>query len=296
MDALVLGANGLLGSNVLAAALARGWTAAGTFHTVEPDFETTLVEFDIRETDAFPTVLDRTTPDVVFNCAAMTDVDGCEQNTEQAHEINAAAPGTLAETTVERDIEFVHVSTDYVFDGVARTPYSESADTNPTQIYGESKYAGERAVAEAHDRVLTTRLSFVYGRHRSTGSLVGFPGWVREQLLAEERTPLFTDQHVSPTRAGQAATTLLDLVEAGEQGLFNVASSSCVTPYQFGQTIAQRLSISAETLTAGSLEQVDRPATRPRYTCLNTDRVAQTLGREQPSLETDLDALSLEDG
>lgn len=295
MNVLVLGANGLLGSNVLAAALARGWTAAGTYHTTDPDFETTLVEFDIRETDAFSTVLDRTTPEVVINCAAMTDVDSCEQNAKQAHEINATAPGALAEIAAERDIAFVHVSTDYVFDGTARTPYPESADTNPVQVYGESKWAGERAVVEAHDRALVTRLSFVYGRHRSTGSLVGFPGWVRERLLAEERTPLFTDQHVSPTRAGQAATTLLDLVEASEQGLFNVASSSCVTPYQFGQTIAQRLSTSAETLTAGSLEQVDRPATRPRYTCLDTDRVAQALGREQPSLETDLDALSLRD-
>jgi len=296
MNVLVLGANGLLGSNVIAAALARGWTVAGTYHTVEPDFETALVEFDIRENEVFSTVLDQIAPDVVVNCAAMTDVDGCEQNAERAHEINATAPGAIAEVAAERDIEFVHVSTDYVFDGTVRAPYPESADTNAVQVYGESKHAGERAVAEAHGRALVTRLSFVYGRHRSTGPLVGFPGWVRERLIAEERTPLFTDQHVSPTRAGQAATTLLELVEAGEQGLFNVASRSCVTPYQFGQTIAQRLSTSAETLTAGSLEQVDRPATRPRYTCLDTDRVARALDREQPSLETDLDALSLGEG
>jgi dTDP-4-dehydrorhamnose reductase len=295
MHVLVLGANGLLGSNVLAAALARGWTASGTYHTTEPEFETTLIEFDVRKTAAFATILDRTTPDVIFNCAAMTDVDACEQNPGRAYEVNAAAPEALAEAAAERNIGFVHVSTDYVFDGKARTPYVESADANPIQVYGASKRAGERAVAEAHDETLLTRLSFVYGHHRSTGGLVGFPAWVRERLTAAEQTPLFTDQHVSPTRAGQAGTTLLDLVEFGEQGLFHVASHSCVTPYEFGQAIAQRLSMAGKVLAPGSLERVDRPAPRPKYTCLATDRVARALGREQPSLETDLDALSFED-
>lgn len=300
MHALVLGANGLLGSNLIDAAASRGWTVAGTYHTDAPDFEVAgfdpeLFEFDLRDATEFGAILDRATPDVVFNCAAMTDVDGCERDPERAHEINAEAPGELAARTADRDARFVHVSTDYVFDGTARTPYTESDDANPVQKYGESKLAGERAVQRAVQRAdeapLLARLSFVYGIHRVTGALTGFPAWVRDRLTAGEDVPLFADQHVSPTRAGHAAATLLDLAVADEEGLFNVASRACVTPYEFGASVARRLGASADLLAESSLEDVDRPATRPRYTCLSVERIERVLGREQPSLEADVDAL-----
>jgi dTDP-4-dehydrorhamnose reductase len=290
MRALVLGANGLLGSNVVADALARGWPVAGTYHTDEPALDADLFAFDLGETAQFPAILDRTDPEVVLNCAAMTDVDGCEDHPEYAHEINAAAPGELAAEAAERGVGFVHVSTDYVFDGTAETPYTEATETNPLQVYGESKLAGEGAVELAHDAALLARLSFVYGVHRSTGALTGFPAWVYDRLTAGEEVPLFTDQRITPTRAGQAATTLLDLVVAGERGLFNVASRSCVTPCDLGRVLARRLDAPADLLVESSLESVDRPAPRPRYTCLSTERVARVLGRDQPALEADIEA------
>lgn len=289
MHLLVLGANGLLGSNVVATALTRGWECIGTYHTNKPTYETSLYELDIRDSERFAAILDSHDFDAVLNCAAMTDVDSCEEHSEQARAVNAQASGTLARACDTRNLPFVHISTDYVFDGRSQRRYSETAQTNPLQVYGESKLAGEQAVRREHASPVIVRLSFVHGVHRSTGSLVGFPAWVRDRLQAGETTPLFTDQRVTASRAGQVAETLLDLLDA--TGMFHVASRSCVTPYEFGDKIRERLGASDELLIEGLQSDVDRPATRPRDTCLDVSRVETVLGREQPTLASDIDSI-----
>ncbi|MGB9953259.1 dTDP-4-dehydrorhamnose reductase [Haloarcula marismortui] len=289
MQLLVVGANGLLGSNVVRAGQQRGWNVRGTYHSTRPEFDIPLTQFDLSECDSFDDVLTERDPDVVVNCAAMTDVDGCETNPEQAHVLNGDAPGELAAHCNANGIEFVHVSTDYVFGGTEREPYSESADTDPVQVYGESKLAGEQAVTEETADALVARLSFVWGIHRSTDDLTGFPAWVRSRLLAAEDIPLFTDQWVTPTRAGQAAETLLDLIEQDATGLFHIACSSCVTPYEFGEVITDHVDISEELLSEGSMDDVERDATRPAYTCLDIENVESELNRPQPTLREDVE-------
>ena len=298
MHLLVLGANGLLGSNAVAEALARGWKCIGTYRSTKPKVDTPLRELDIRNDERFTALLDSHDVDAVLNCAAMTDVDGCEGNSEQAHAINGRAPGELARACAERNLAFCHVSTDYVFDGHTKSRYDEAAKTNPLQVYGESKLAGERAVKQAHDAPVLARLSFVYGTRGSTATLAGFPAWVTEHLRGGETTPLFTDQHVTPSRAGQAAETLLDLLAAEATGTFHIASRSCITPYEFGEQIRQRLAesgsvdIPAELLTEGSQSAVDRSATRPAHTCLDVGRIERMFEREQPTLADDLDSIA----
>lgn len=292
MRLLVLGANGLLGSNAVAEALARGWECIGTYHSTQPEFETPLSALDIRDNDEFAAILDDHDFDAVCNCAAMADVDGCEENPEQAHAVNGEAPGELARACADRNLTFCHVSTDYVFDGRMESRYDESAETNPVQVYGESKLAGERAIWQAHDAPVLVRLSFVYGTHGSTGALTGFPSWVTKRLRNGETTPLFTDQTVTPSRAGHATATLLDLLAAEATGTFHIASRSCITPFEFGEQIGNRLDAPVELLTEGSQSAVDRPATRPAHTCLDVGQVERVLGREQPTLAAGLDAIA----
>jgi len=292
MDVLVVGANGLLGSNVVSIGLDRGWTISGTVHSTRPAFNIPLLEFDLRSYDAFEEVLNEHDPDTVVNCAAMTDVDGCEADPEAARVVNGEAPGGLATACADRGIAFVHVSTDYVFNGRSRGAYDEDDETNPLQVYGESKLAGERAVREAPREVLTVRLSFVWGIHRSEDELTGFPAWVRGRLQAGEAVPLFTDQRVTPTRAGSAAETLFDLLDRGTSGVYHVACRSCVTPYEFGESLAEELGADRELLAEGAMDDVDRAATRPRNTCLDVGRVEDVLGRAQPTLREEIEAVS----
>ncbi|GAB3411336.1 dTDP-4-dehydrorhamnose reductase [Haloparvum alkalitolerans] len=288
MRLLVVGANGLLGSNVVYTGIQRDWTVAGTYHSTRPEFEIPQTQFDLTDSETFDEVLETHDPDLVVNCAAMTDVDGCEKNPDRADVINGDAPGALASQCAANDVEFVHVSTDYIFDGTARDPYCEGDMPNPVQVYGDSKLAGERAVQEADGDHLIARLSFVWGVHRSSGELNGFPAWVRDRLASSDTVPLFTDQWVTPTRAGQAAATLLDLVDSDATGLYHVACRSCVTPHEFGEVLAGQLESDASLLKERSTDDVNRDATRPTYTCLDVSTVESRLGRPQPTLEADV--------
>ena len=291
MRLLVVGANGLLGSNVVDAGQQRGWDICGTYHSTRPSFDVLLSQFDLGDSEEFGSLLEKCEPDVVVNCAAMTDVDGCERHPERAQLLNGDAPGRLAAHCGANDVDFVHISTDYVFDGTARDPYTEEETPNPVQEYGASKLAGERAVRSESENPLIARLSFVWGIHRNTDDLTGFPAWVRDQLRSGESVPLFTDQWVTPTRAGHAADTLIDLIEQGATGCVHIACSSCITPYAFGAVIADQVDRSEDLLSKGSMDDVDRDAPRPTYSCLNVERVESMLYRSQPTIREDVDAV-----
>ena len=291
MRLLVTGVNGLLGSNVASTAVAYGWDFAGTYHSDAPAFDAPLHRLDVVDDGRFADVVREHQPDAVVNCAAMTDVDECERNPERASRVNATAPGELARIAASVDAAFVHVSTDYVFSGDADRPYRESDVTAPRQTYGRSKLAGERAIREVHGSPLIVRPSFLYGRHGATGALVGFPAWVRDRLANGETVPLFTDQHVTPSRAGQAAETIADLLVADATGTYHVASRSCVTPYEFGDEVRARVGADRDSLAASTRSSTNGAADRPRSTCLDVRAVEEALGRQQPTLGTDLGAI-----
>lgn len=293
MDVLVTGAGGLLGSNVVAAARSRNLSVSGTFHSERPDFDATLRQLDILDTAVFEDYLDELAPEIVVHCAAMTDVDGCESHVERAREINGRAPGDLSQTCDERGIRFVHVSTDYVFDGESGNHYMVDSEPNPIQVYGRTKLLGEQAVRSAYEAPLIVRPSFIYGVNRSgeTPSLSGFPDWVLSQLSDGQPIPLFTDQYVTPSRAGSTADTILDLVAEQAAGTYHVAAQSCVTPYEFGAVIVDQSGYTDDALVASSLSDVDRAAARPPNTCLSVEKTEQVLSRSQPTLQADMRSL-----
>lgn len=291
MHLLVIGAGGLLGSNVVSTAVDADHDILGTYHTAEPDLSAPSRQLDVTDRDAFRELVDEFAPDVVVNCAAMTDVDGCESDPDRADEANGRAPGEMAAICTERDVAFVQISTDYVFDGERETKYGDDADPNPIQAYGRSKLTGERRVRERHPSPLVVRLSFVYGVHGATGDLEGFPAWVVSRLGAEEEIPLFVDQHVTPSRAGQAAETILALVDGDATGTYHVACSECVTPCEFGEAICELIDADASLLTESTMDDVSRPAPRPTHTCLDVERVEDRLGRPQSDLSVDLRAI-----
>lgn len=291
MRLLVIGANGLLGSNVIVAAKKRNWTVSGTFHSTEPTCDVPVTRFDLQNHERFDDVIDEHDPDVVINCAALTDVDECEEDPESAQVINGEAPGTIASHCEARDIDYIQISTDYVFNGKAEEPYSESANPTPIQTYGKSKLAGEQAVQSEMDDVLLARLSFVWGIHQWKNALTGFPAWVRDKILSDDEVPLFADQHITPTRAGQAAETLLDLIEQNATGLFHVACRSCVSPFEFGKLVAQHIDNNTAQLEIASMSDVKQEADRPKYSCLSVEKVEATLERPQPTLQEDIESI-----
>jgi len=286
VETLVVGASGLVGGNVLATAD----DAAGTYHTTAPDLDAPSLRLDITDADHVRRVVEGTAPDLVVNCAAMTDVDVCQRHPDRAWAVNATAAGMLADAAATIGATLVQFSTDYVFDGDHDEPYPEDAPIDPQQVYGQTKLAGERVVRQHHPSPLILRLSFVHGIDRNTGDIAGFPAWVRDRLSGNNEVPLFNDQHVTPTRAGQAANVALELADRDISGTVHVAARSCVTPFEFGVAVVEALGSDATRLACGSVEDVDRAAPRPRYTCLDVGRVERLLDRPQPTLVEDLGA------
>lgn len=151
--------------------------------------------------------------DVVINCAAMTNVDGCEDDPDKATQINGHAVGLLGEIAAEDGAQVIHISTDYVFDGEKDGPYDEDDETNPISVYGASKLAGEQLLFEAFPDHVVVRVAWLYGPGKQ-----GFPEWVIRQAMDKARLNIVADKSGSPTYAP-------DLVQALESFVF------CEEPY-----------------------------------------------------------------
>ena len=268
MRLLVTGAAGMLGHDVQ-----RAGERAG-YELVLVD----LPELDITDAQAVEALLDRLTGepeslDAIVNCAAWTDVDGAESKREQAHAVNATGPEVLARAAAQRAIPLLHISTDYVFDGVApldvngdARPYVESDPTGPRSVYGSTKLEGERAVLAASPRNTVVRTAWLYG--------VDGKNFVETMLrLAGEReaVQVVTDQIGSPTWSGHLAPALLGLLERGVGGLVHLTGGGEVSWNGFSQEIFRQAEVSCRVEPASS-EQTARPAPRPAWSALDSER------------------------
>jgi dTDP-4-dehydrorhamnose reductase len=237
-----------------------------------------LPELDITDVAAVAAMLDRLAAepgglDAIVNCAAWTDVDGAESKREQARAVNATGPQVLAGEAAIAGVPLLHVSTDYVFDGVAPLgaggrprPYVESDPTGPRSVYGATKLEGERAVLAASPRNTVVRTAWLYG--------VDGKNFVETMLrLAGEReaVQVVTDQIGSPTWAGQLAPALLGLLERGVGGLVHLTGSGEVSWNGFAQEIFRQAELDCRVEPASS-EQMALPAPRPAWSALATER------------------------
>jgi dTDP-4-dehydrorhamnose reductase len=260
---LVTGAAGMLGFDVL-----RVGEAAG-HNLVAVD----VGDFDITDADAVGQALERIAPDAVLNCAAWTDVDGAESHREQAFAVNAAGAGNLARVAAQASLPLLHVSTDYVFDGVGRVDaagalraYVESDPTGPRSVYGQSKLAGERQVLEASPRHTIARSAWLFG--------IGGRNFADTMLrLAGEReaVQVVTDQVGCPTWTGHLASALVGLIERGVSGLVHLAGTGHVSWNGFTAEIFRQAEISCRVEPA-TTAQMARPAPRPAWSVLESER------------------------
>ena len=164
MKALLLGANGQVGQELLRALAPLGQVVATTRSGVLPNGKACEVA-DFNQPDSLAVLLQRIRPDVVVNAAAYTAVDRAEEDQEAAWRANADSPGVLARWCAQEKVPLVHYSTDYVFDGQGQRPYREDDVTAPLGVYGASKLAGEEAIRAAGGRHLIFRTAWVYASH-----------------------------------------------------------------------------------------------------------------------------------
>jgi len=231
-----------------------------------------LPELDITNLQKTEKLLDVEQPTVVINCGALTNVDACETQRELAFAVNAEGPKNLATLCQARDIVLVQVSTDYVFDGAgiqengSLRPYIESDTIDPKTVYGESKAAGERYVAELCDRYFIIRTAWLYGDGNN---------FVKTMLkLASEHDKLTVvdDQIGSPTSTKDLAAAILELIKTQNYGLYHGTCEGFCSWYDFAVEIFKEsgVTIPVEPVTS---EQFVRPAPRPKYSVLENTQL-----------------------
>jgi dTDP-4-dehydrorhamnose reductase len=259
----VIGARGQLGRELMAVLARTGHAASG--HDVEA--------VDIRDRGSVASLLEDVRPDAVVNCAAWTRVDAAETEPEAAWQVNAVAPGILAEACSARGVLLCHLSTDYVFDGVATSPIDETARPAPRSAYGRGKLAGEEAVRSILPRHQIVRTAWLYGQEG--------PNFVLTMLrLAGERDRLrvVADQWGSPTWTGHLAPAIVRLVERGSAGTFHLTNSGATTWHGLAEAIVEEagLQTPVDPITSADFPT---PAPRPAYSVL-ANRAWEALGEE----------------
>lgn len=255
---LVVGAQGMLGQDLLALLGERGQGVD-------------LAEIDITSLESVLRVIGELKPEVVVNCAAYTDVDGCESNTETAMTVNGEGVGYLAMACREVGALLVQVSTDYVFNGSKGTPYLEDDAPCPLSVYGESKLAGELNAAFCPEH-LVVRTQWLYGLHGKN--------FVETMLrLGREKSELavVTDQIGSPTWTVDLARAIIALIDRGCRGIYHAANTEYCSWNDFAAAIFAEAGM-AVTVTAMTTSELNRPAQRPLYSTLDCTKLAADTG------------------
>jgi dTDP-4-dehydrorhamnose reductase len=215
----------------------------------------------------------RALPDAIINCAAYNDVDGAEDHPVDALNANSFAVRALARAAAERDATFVHYSTDFVFDGTASRPYTETDPPNPRSTYAASKLLGEWFAVDA-PRSYVLRVESLFGRAAGGGPSKGSVATIAKALEAGEEARVFEDRTVSPTYIIDAANATLQLVEqSAPPGLYHCVNAGHCTWLEFARELARQLNVEPRLVPVRMADLALRAA-RPLYCALSTAKLA----------------------
>ena len=280
MKILITGSNGQLG-NELQKIVATGTAEIGSDSEEIKNSEVFAMDvdtLDITNLEQVKKVLNEVKPDVVINCAAATNVDGCEANQDLAFKINSLGPRNLAMVAEELGAKIVQVSTDYVFSGVGETPLKESDLVAPVSVYGKTKLLGEEFVRDFSSKYYIVRTAWLYG-------YVGHNFVYTMMKLGKDRDTLsvVNDQLGNPTHANDLAYHILKLIQTEEYGVYHCTGKGECSWYNFASEI-MKLSGRNCTVNPCTSEEYKsmypNSADRPAYSSLDNMMLRCTIGDE----------------
>ncbi|MFM7715806.1 MAG: dTDP-4-dehydrorhamnose reductase [Microcystis sp.] len=251
-------------------------------------------ELDLTNSEKIGQLIREIHPDYLVNAAAYTAVDKAETEPDLAYSINAIAPKIMAESAEKIQAKFLHISTDYVFDGRKNTPYLETDLTNPLGVYGQSKLRGEEEIKTVNSQAIILRTAWVYGSY-------GKSNFVKTMLrLGKEREELkvVVDQVGSPTWAKDIATAITHLLINVDNppGIYNFTNSGVASWFDLTKAIFEEAKISGIPLKIQRVipittAEYPTPAVRPAYSVLSGQKISQQLGYIPPYWRDSLKAM-----
>ncbi len=292
---LVTGANGLLGQELVHQMSSRpDYDVLATAREDEPKFSggsCGYVSLDITDEKEVSSVFQDFSPDVVVNCAALTEVDRCESERKACWQVNADAVNTLAKQCLTSGSRIVQVSTDFIFDGL-EGPYKESDRPNPLSYYGRSKLAGENAARRAgmeHWAIARTVLVFGAGEKLSRSNFVL---WVIDQLSQGKSIRVVTDQWRTPTYAPDLAQGIERIVRFQKQGVYHISGRELFSIHELAIAVAESFDLDRELIVTTYGSEFTQPAIRPPRTGFLILKAETELGYKPHSLQDALQDLS----
>lgn len=253
MHVLIVGVKGMLGSEL--------------FEILTPEYSVTGLghhEIDISDFQGTACMIKKAQPDIVINCAAYMDVDGCESNPERAFAVNGTGVENLALACRETGSALLQVSTDYIFDGAGSTPYAEDDPPNPRSIYGKSKLAGEEYARSILTKHFIVRTSWLFGKYAGN-----FVSAILRQAGEKNELAVVYDQVGCPTYTKDLALAIAELIKTKEYGTYHITNSSQCSRYQFAVDILNAAGITGVKVKPIATALTDRPAPRPAYSVLS---------------------------
>ena len=279
MKLLITGNKGQLGTE-LAAIIESMRSELGSVPDIYSGAEVIGVDIDILDISdeaalaAFAETHRNAPFDIIINCAAMTNVDACETDYEAAFKGNAVIPLNIARFAEAQGAKLIHISTDYVFDGKAKTPYAEEDAPGPVTAYGKTKLLGEENVRANCSRVFIVRTSWLFGRAGNN-----FVKTIRKIASENERITVVFDQVGNPTNANDLAHHILKIGAGEDYGIYHVTGGGICSWYEFAQEIVRLSGLECEVVPV-TMEEFPRPAPRPAYSALDHKRLRETVGDE----------------
>ena len=279
---LVTGSAGLVGHQVVKD-LSESHEVFSCYNKSKPQFGIPM-KMDLLNHEMISNVLLETEPDVVIHLGAMTGVDLCETQQDNALKINSQATEILAKECSKINSFMVYVSTDYVFDGNSGL-YEENDATNPLGFYGKSKLLGEKSVQNFSSDWCIARTSTPFGLHPTKKS---FPIWVIENLQKQKQIDVLTDQFTSPTYVPSLSRMLIEISERHLTGIIHVAGASKISRYEMAKLISDKLGLDGKLLREISINDIKWEAQRPKDSSLNVSKAISILNQKPQKIDYDV--------
>jgi dTDP-4-dehydrorhamnose reductase len=271
---LVTGANGQLGSEL------RVLSLNTTFEWIFTDYQ----ELDLCDLDNLAVAITAISPQIIINCAAHTAVDKAESEFELSDILNNQAVAVMAKWSFANDCKFIHVSTDYVFDGNSAVALREDANTNPINVYGVTKLAGEKACLRENPEAIIVRTSWVYS---SFGN--NFVKTMSRLMQERDSLNVVNDQIGSPTYAADLAQAIITIInhQKWQEGIYNFSNEGEISWYEFALAI-QEIGGFDCAISGIPSSAYPTPAKRPQYSLLDKTKIKTTFGVEVPDYSASL--------
>jgi dTDP-4-dehydrorhamnose reductase len=284
MKLLVTGVSGLLGINFAQEMMGRheiigvdrGKLTHAPFH---------IIKQDLLDSNAADYLLDASHPQAVIHCAALADLEACEADPSLARRLNTDVPQQLARTCKVRDIPFIHISTDAVFDGEKDGAYTEDDKPNPLGVYAQTKLEGERVVLAENPKAIVARVNF-YGW--SLGGRRSLAEFFFNNLTNNKSMSGFTDVIFCPMLVNDTARLLMKMLKKKLSGIYHVVGPQAMSKYQFGVEIARKFSLRESEITPKSVTFSGLVAKRSNNLWLSTHKLSTDLGEDIPQFSTGL--------